>query len=61
MKKNYTIAGVLAIVLGALGIHRFYLGEWKIGLLFLLFSWTGIPAVVGIIDGVRYFTKEAES
>ncbi len=59
-KRNRTIAGILAVFLGTLGIHRFYLGEWKKGIIYLVFFWTGIPTVIGIIDGVRLFTEVAE-
>jgi len=60
LKNNKTIAGILAFFLGTLGVHRFYLGEWKKGLLYLAFFWTGIPTIVGIIDGARYLTEVAE-
>lgn len=44
--KSKTAAGVLAIVLGQLGIHNFYLGYVKRGIIQLLlsicFSWTVI-------------------
>ncbi len=45
------IAGVLlAIFLGGLGIHRFYLGETIPGILYLVFSWTGIPTIIGWVE-----------
>ena len=45
------IAGVLlAIFLGGLGIHRFYLGETVPGILYLVFSWTGIPTIIGWVE-----------
>lgn len=46
------LAGVLALVVGGLGIHKFYLGKTKQGILFLLFFWTGIPAIIGFIEGI---------
>ena len=33
---DYTVAWVLLTFLGVLGIHRFYLGKWVTGLVFLL-------------------------
>lgn len=53
-------AGVLAILLGWVGAHKFYLGETGLGLLYLCFFWTGIPALVGLIEGLLYLTKTDE-
>jgi Predicted membrane protein len=52
--KNKIAAGLLAIFLGGLGIHEFYLGKIGFGILCLLFCWTGIPAFVGFIQGIIY-------
>lgn len=56
-KKSKTTAGILGILLGGLGIHKFYLGKTKIGIVYLLFCWTFIPAIVGFIEGIIYLTK----
>ena len=50
--RDKTTAGVLALLLGGLGIHRFYLGQPFIGLAYFLFCWTFIPAILGFIDGL---------
>ena len=55
--KDRVTAGVLAILLGGLGAHRFYLGDVGLGLLYLCFFWTAIPALVGLIEGILYLTK----
>lgn len=60
MKNNKTIAGILAMFLGTLGVHHFYMGDWKKGLICVLFFWTGIPTIIGFMDGARYFTEVAE-
>ncbi|GAB0171883.1 hypothetical protein LSPCS325_53200 [Lysinibacillus sp. CTST325] len=52
--KNKTVAGVLAIFLGGIGIHKFYLGKTGQGILYLIFFWTYIPAFIGFIEGVIY-------
>ena len=35
-KVNYTVAWVLLTFLGLLGIHRFYMGKWVTGIIYLL-------------------------
>lgn len=63
--SNKRLAAVLfAILLGCFGAHKFYLGKIGMGLLYLLFSWTGIPGIIGVIEGILYITmtdKEFES
>jgi TM2 domain-containing membrane protein YozV len=54
--KNRVVAGLFAILLGGLGIHKFYLGQNGTGILYLVFFWTGIPWILGIIDGVILLT-----
>ena len=50
MKKNPTTAVLLAVFLGGLGVHKFYMGENGLGVLYLVFCWTYIPAVIGLIE-----------
>lgn len=52
--KSRPIAVILALVLGGLGFHKFYMGRTGMGILYFLFCWTGLPSLVGIIEGVRY-------
>ena len=52
MKRKHT-ASLLALFLGNFGIHRFYLGQAEWGLAYLALSCTGLPAVLGCIDGIR--------
>lgn len=55
--KSRTTAALLAIFLGGLGIHRFYLGHTGVGVLYFLFSWTFIPMILGLIEGIVFLTK----
>jgi TM2 domain-containing membrane protein YozV len=53
-KKNKMAAGLLAIFLGGIGIHKFYLGQWVQGIIYVLFCWTYVPMLVGFIEGIVY-------
>jgi TM2 domain-containing membrane protein YozV len=55
--KDRTTAGILAILLGGIGVHKFYLNETGMGVLYLCFCWTFIPAIAGLIEGILYLTK----
>ena len=44
------VAMMLALFLGGLGIHKFYLGKTGLGVAYLVFCWTLIPAMIGFID-----------
>jgi TM2 domain-containing membrane protein YozV len=57
------LAGVLGIVIGSLGIHKFVLGYQKAGLIMLLVTVLTcgiggiVMGVIGIIEGIIYLTK----
>lgn len=55
--KSKIAAGILAILLGSIGVHKFYLGKVGLGILYLVFCWTGIPAIAGLIEGIIYLTS----
>ena len=52
--ENRYVAAALAILLGDFGIHHFYTGDIHHGILHAIFFWTGIPAVIGIIEGIMW-------
>ena len=54
--KRQITAGLLALLLGGLGFHKFYLGAWGWGLLYIALCWTWVPAIVALVEGVRYLT-----
>lgn len=45
-RANYTVAWILLTFLGVFGLHRFYLGKWLTGLLWLL---TGGLFLIGVL------------
>ena len=61
--KDKLVAGLLAIFLGTLGIHKFYLGYTKSGVIMLLVSLltfgvgATVMAVIALIEGILYLTK----
>ena len=50
----------LCLILGGIGAHKFYAGKWVQGLLYLGFSWTGIPVVIALIDLVVAMFKRSD-
>ena len=56
-------AGILGILLGSLGVHKFYLGYTTAGIIMLLVSvlslgfLSPIMAIIGLVEGIIYLTK----
>jgi TM2 domain-containing membrane protein YozV len=60
-EKSKVVAGILGIVLGGFGAHRFYLGDMTGGIIRLALSLCfGLGALVGLIEGIIYITKSDE-
>ena len=57
-------AGIFALVLGGLGIHKFYLGYTGAGIIHLIVFFTLIGTIVisiiALIEGIIYLTKSDE-
>jgi TM2 domain-containing membrane protein YozV len=49
-RKDELIGVLFAIFLGDFGVHHFYLRRDGLGVLYLLFFWTGIPAIIGLFE-----------
>lgn len=59
--SNKKLAAVLfALLLGCFGAHKFFLGKTGMGILYLLFCWTGIPGIVSLIEGILYVAMSEE-
>jgi TM2 domain-containing membrane protein YozV len=50
VRKDTTIAVLLALFLGGFGAHHFYMGNIGIGVLYAVFFWTLIPHLIAIIE-----------
>lgn len=50
--SDQVVAGIFAILLGGLGVHKFYQGNVRNGVIYLCFFWTAIPALLGLIEGI---------
>lgn len=58
--RSKTTAVILAFFLGGFGIHRFYLGQTGLGIVYLLFSWTLIPCFIAFIDFIGFLCMSDE-
>jgi len=55
------VAGILGILLGGLGIHKFYLGYTKEGIIQLILGFLCVGSIIGLIEGIIYLTKSDEA
>jgi TM2 domain-containing membrane protein YozV len=70
--KNRKVAAVLAFAgvmplalpgtpeVHLVGLHKFYLGQWQWGCLYLALAWTPMPWIAGVVEGIWYLTQESE-
>ena len=55
------LAGILAVLFGAFGIHKFVLGYNKEGVIQILLSFLcGLGGLIGLVEGIIYLTKSDE-
>ena len=74
-KSKRVAAGVLGILLGALGVHKFVLGYQQAGIIMLAVTIVGsvitaclclpgsgalVMAIIGLVEGITYLTKSDE-
>lgn len=71
MKKDRMVTALLAILGGSIGLQFFYMGNSATvngkgyngitkGVFSVLFCWTGIPAIIGLIMGIIVLTQSDE-
>ena len=57
--EKKVVAGVLGIIIGWTGAHRFYLGDISGGIIRLAITFVtcGAASIIGLIEGIIYLTK----
>lgn len=58
-ENQKVLAGVLAIVLGGFGVHKFILGYTQEGVIQIVITVAscGLGSIIGLIEGIIYLTK----
>lgn len=61
-ESKRVLAGIMGIVLGALGVHRFIIDDVKGGILRIVITIVtcGLGNLIGLIEGIIYLTKSDE-
>jgi TM2 domain-containing membrane protein YozV len=61
-ENKRVLAGIFALILGGLGIHKFILGYTQEGIIQLIIGvcTCGIGGIIGFIEGIIYLTKSDE-
>lgn len=61
-ENKKVVAGILAILVGWLGVHKFYLGYKKEGIIQLILGLVtcGLTSIVSLIEGIIYLVKSDE-
>ena len=60
-KYYHIIIGIVAIVLGSFGVHKYLMGRRFIWVLYFIFCWTFIPLIIGIVEGICYLACSEET
>ncbi|WP_373700247.1 TM2 domain-containing protein [Neisseria dentiae] len=58
---NKALYVAMALLFGTFGVHKFCAGRVWMGILYFLLSWTFIPTVLGIIEGILAAFKPTDS
>ena len=59
-RKSRIAAALLALFLGGIGVHKFYLGRAGQGILYLIFCWTLVPALIAFVEFIVYLCMTDE-
>ncbi|BDU23995.1 MULTISPECIES: TM2 domain-containing protein [unclassified Flavobacterium] len=61
-ENKKVLAGIMGIIFGYLGIHKFILGYTQEGIIQIVISVVtcGVGGIIGFIEGIIYLTKSDE-
>lgn len=58
--RDKNVAGILGLFFGWIGVHRFYLGQVGLGILYAILAMTGVSFVLGLIDAIIFFSMDKD-
>lgn len=58
---NKVTYALFAFFLGGFGAHKFYAGKTTMGVIYLVFCWTFVPAVIALIEGIMALGKQTDA
>ncbi len=59
-KVNKILYILMAFFFGGIGVHKFLIGRVGTGILFIIFSWTGIPSIIAFVDFIIGCCKQPD-
>jgi TM2 domain-containing membrane protein YozV len=61
-ESKKVVAGILGILLGGFGVHKFFLGYTTPGIIQIVVTFVtcGAGSIIGLIEGIIYLTKSDE-
>lgn len=59
-KVNKVVYAILTLLLGTIGINKFYAGKIKAGILNIVFCWTLVPTILSIVEFITVLTEKAD-
>ena len=57
-RRSRVAMALLAFFFGTFGVQQFYIGRIARGIFSILFCWTGVPTVAGIIEAMIIFFED---
>jgi len=59
--RDKNVAGILGLFFGWIGVHRFYLGQVGLGILYAILAVSGISFILGLIDAIVFFSMDKDA